>query len=92
MIVKILGVLDLLAAVLLVVLASGTHVGWYLLFVGAVIMLVKSVPFIFTGCLACFIDVAVALMFVLSIFFPLPIWVLVIGIVAAAQKGFLSMI
>lgn len=92
MIVKILGIVDLLAAVLLVVLAAGTPVGWYLLFVGAVIMLAKSVPFIFSGCIACFIDVIAAVMFVLSIFFSLPIWILVIGIVLVAQKGFLSMI
>lgn len=92
MIVKALGILDLLAAVLLVVLASGVDVGWYLLFVGAVVMLAKSLPFIFSGCPACFIDVIVAVMFVLSIFFSLPIWMLVIGIVAVAQKGFLSLI
>ena len=92
MIVKILGILDLLAALLLVLLAAHVGLGWYLLFVGAIVMLTKSVPFIFTGCVACFIDVVVALMLVLSIFFALPVWILVIGIIAIAQKGFFSML
>lgn len=92
MIVKIMGILDLLAAVLLVVLAAGTPVWWYLLFAATIIMLVKSVPFVFSGCFASFIDIGIAILFVLSIFFSLPIWILVIGIVAVAQKGFLSLI
>lgn len=92
MIVKLLGIFDLLAAVMLVMLAAHAGLGWYLLFVGAIIMLAKSLPFIFTGCIACLIDVGVAALFVLSIFFSLPIWLLAIGIFAAAQKGFFSLL
>jgi len=92
MIAKILGIFDLLAALLLVLIAAGTHVPSYFLIAGAVVLLVKSVPFIFGGCIACFIDVAGAVLLILSIFFTLPVWILVIGIVAVAQKGFLSLI
>lgn len=90
MIAKLLGILDLFAALLLTLMVLGMGLSHYLLFIGAIVLLAKSLPFAFSLCIGCFIDIFVAILLILSIFFSLPVWLLVIGAVIIAQKGFLS--
>jgi len=91
MLVKILGVLDLMAAFLIFVLSFGFHPPELLVTFFVVILLLKG-GFILTGSIASGFDLLGALVLFLSLYYSLPQIAFFIPGLLILQKGFLSFV
>ena len=91
MLIKILGVLDLLAAIVLFILSFGVNLPSQIIIFFAVILLAKG-AFILTKSVASAFDIAGAIVLILALFFVLPRPVFFIPGILILQKGFLSLI
>ncbi len=92
MLIKILGGFDLFVALVLFLLALEVNMPALLLIVMIVVLVVKSLPFIFTLDIGSIIDVIIALMLLFAIFFSVNALILVIAALAIGQKGVFSLL
>jgi len=92
MLVKILGVFDLFVAIILFLMALNTYIWGWLILLLVIILSVKSLPFLLTFCLASIIDIIVALVLFLSLFFGISPIIFLIAALAIAQKGVMSLL
>lgn len=86
---KILGGIDVISALLLILMSVGIKMPVFILVVFAVIMILKSGLGLFKD-IASWIDIFSALLFIISIFVPVFKILLVISAVLLFQKGILS--
>ena len=91
MIIKILGIFDLIGSVFLFILGWGFALPQFILTFFAIVFGIKSL-FIITKDIASFFDLFACIMFVLSIFFTLPSGLLLVAGFLILQKGFFSML
>lgn len=92
MITKLLGFIDLLAIAMLILIASGIKLP-VLIAITIALLLLKSLPFLFTGfCLACIIDIFTAIVLGIYNFFNPPFWLLFLALIAIGQKAFFSFV
>jgi len=87
--VKILGILDLLAAILLIGIASGVGIPTYVLIFISVCLLFKACVFIYD--IGGITDLGIAILIVLSIFLIIPSWILFIVAAFIGFKGMMSL-
>jgi len=85
--VKILGILDLLAAILLIGTASGVGIPTYVLIFISVCLFLKACISIKEGV----IDLMIASLIILSVFFVMPSYLLFIGVAFMGFKGVMSL-
>jgi len=85
--VKILGILDLLAAILLIGIASGVGIPTYVLIFISVCLFLKACISIKEGV----IDLMIASLIILSVFFVMPSYLLFIGVAFMGFKGVMSL-
>lgn len=91
MLLKVLGGLDVLAAVILGVVAFHVALPSMLIWAAVIILLAKSLPFIFMGDLASFIDLGCAVLLMLSMWITfLPAALFIMAGLLIAQKGVFS--
>lgn len=91
MILKALGTIDILIAILMVLVGFHVVMPSALIWTCIIILLVKSVPFIFTADLGSYIDIGCALLLLLSLWITfLPIALFILGALVIAQKGIFS--
>ena len=86
---KILGGIDVVCALLLLLMSIGVKMPAFILVVFAIIMILKSGLGLFKD-LASWFDMFAALLFIMSIFIPVFKILLVISAVLLFQKGILS--
>ena len=86
--VKILGFLDLFAAVILLSVVSLAKVPILVLIIVPILLFLKSLFSVFD--IGSLIDDFIAILIILSIFIHLPLWLLFAGAVLIGFKGFLS--
>jgi len=91
MIVKILGVLDLLAAFLIFALSFGIGIPHWIIIIFIIILLAKG-AFIFTGSIASVFDILAGVILIFGLFFALPQWIFFIPGILVLQKGILSLL
>jgi len=92
MIAKLLGLIDLFAIAMLLLIAFGIKIP-SLIAIAIVLLLLKSLPFLFTSfCLACLIDIFTAIVLGIYNFFSIPLWLLFLALIAIGQKAFFSFI
>ena len=90
MLVKILGGIDALAGLCLLSLAFGLNLPSDIFIVLAVLLILKGL-FVFTGAIVPGImDFLAATVLILSIYYTIPIFILVLSAFLLFQKGFLS--
>lgn len=90
MLAKILGIFDLLTALALFLTALKVAIPMQLVVVLMIILLVKSAPFITSFCIASLIDIVVAVVLLVNLFFSVPVLILLIAALAIFQKGAMS--
>ena len=86
---KILGGIDIICALLLLVMSIGVKMPAFILVVFAIIMILKSGLGLFKD-LASWFDMFAALLFIISIFVPVFKVLLAISAILLFQKGILS--
>ena len=91
MLVKILGVFDLLAAGLLFALSFSLSIPHSIIIFFIIILFAKG-AFILTKSIASAFDLFAAVILLLSLYFTIPKIVLIIAAILLLQKGFLSVI
>jgi hypothetical protein len=87
--VKFLGIIDILAAVLLLSFILGIEVPAFLLVIIPVALLLKASIYVFD--IGSLTDFGIAILILLSFFWVLPVWLLLIGAVLIAIKGLMSL-
>lgn len=87
--VKVLGVVDILAAVLLLSFAFGIEVPDVMLIVIPAFLLLKASIYIFD--IGSITDIGVVILIVLSFFIILPLWLLFLGAILIGIKGIMSL-
>ncbi len=90
--IKILGAIDILCALLLVLLALRVNVPWILVFIAGAYLLLKVLIFIFSFNLASAFDLFAACCLFMTMFFSLPVFLLFIAAALVGQKGIFSLI
>lgn len=90
MLVKILGIADLMATALLLGLAFGFPFPLDMLVFISVCLFLKALISIFD--IGGMIDMAVVILLLLSIFIKLPFWILLVAAVLIGQKGLMSLL
>lgn len=91
MLVKILGIFDFVAAILLFVLSFGLKIPTSIIIFFIVVLLMKG-AFVLTKSIASVMDIFAAIIFILAIYFTLPRLLLIIPAILLLQKGFFSII
>ncbi len=92
MIVKLLGVVDLLIALVLFLMALQVSVPFVLLLMVLVALAVKSLPFVLNFCIASLIDLCAGLIILVNMLFGMPAVILLIAAFAIGQKGVFSLL
>jgi len=92
MLVKALGILDLLIALVLFLMAFNVVIPFLLLIAMVVILAAKSVPFILNFDLASIIDVLVAILIGVNFFVNIPTFLFLVVALAVGQKGVFSLL
>ena len=92
MLIKVLGALDLLVAIVLFLLALSISIPIWLLIILVVALAVKSVPFVIKLDIASIIDVLVAIVLVFAIFSTGNALIFVLAALAIGQKGVFSLL
>jgi len=88
---KILGAIDIIITIVLFSMMIKVSIPFVLTIIIIIVLLAKSLPFIYNFDIGSIIDVIVAVVFLISIFLSLPIWILLIAAAAIGQKGFFSL-
>lgn len=91
MIVKLLGFIDFIVAIIILCLIFGLTIPSVILWVAAIIMFVKGI-FIFWGDIASGFDWLAGIILIVSIFYNVPVILLIIAGFLILQKGFFSII
>ena len=91
MLLKILGIFDVVVSIILLLLVFDVFISRSILTIFIIILAVKAIP-VFSLDIASFFDVYAILMFVLSIWFNVPAILLVIGFLLSFQKGVVSLL
>ena len=91
MLVKILGILDILAAFLIFALSFGLNIPHGIIIVFIVILLAKG-AFILTKSIASAFDILAGVILILALFFTLPQIIFFIPGILVLQKGILSLL
>ena len=86
---KVLGVIDIVSALLLLLMSIGLRLPAFILVIFAVLLILKSGMGLFKD-IASWFDMLGAIMFILSIFVPVFKILLVISAILLFQKGALS--
>jgi hypothetical protein len=93
MMVKVLGLIDAIAAFALLALLFSIKVPYAIQGALVLLLLLKSIPFMFEGlCIASIIDLAVAVMLLLSMLITMPPLLTFVGFLLIAQKAFFSFV
>lgn len=91
MLVKILGIVDIVFAIVLLLLSAHVDIPKAILVIGAVILFVKGIP-IFKLDIGSFFDIFAGVLLFLSTLFMLPGILLIIACFLLLQKGAFSML
>ncbi|MCU0642061.1 MAG: hypothetical protein MUF61_00590 [archaeon] len=89
MLVKVLGGIDLLSALVILSIIAGAHPYFQILLFCSGLLLLKGM-FIFTGDILSIFDILCSIFLILSIFFSLPAILLWLAALAMFAKGFVS--
>ena len=92
MFIKILGVLDIIIAFTIFLLAIQIELSNTILILVIIILAAKSLPFIHNLCLGSVIDFASSVILLLSFFITLSPLIFLIAAIAIGQKGVFSLI
>lgn len=87
---KILGIVDLIAALMLVAVAYHMEIPRNLLIAIVIILIIKALIFLIS--IGGLIDMAAAVLLILASFFTLPATALLIAAILIGQKGLFSML
>jgi len=87
---KILGIVDLIAALMLVAVAYRMEIPRNLLIAIVIILIIKALIFLIS--IGGLIDMAAAVLLILASFFTLPATALLIAAILIGQKGLFSML
>jgi hypothetical protein len=92
MIIKIMGIGDLLCAIILILLGLEIGLSWTIIFIAGAYLLLKVIIFIFSFNLASAIDLFACLCLLFSLLFTIPNIAFFIAAALVGQKGLFSLI
>ncbi|MFA6023146.1 MAG: hypothetical protein WC781_03590 [Candidatus Pacearchaeota archaeon] len=92
MIVKVLGALDIIIAILLLILCSRVPVPNEIIFIAMVILFIKGIPALINFDIGSFFDIYAGLILLISIFLTVPVIFLLLACFLLLQKGIFSML
>ncbi len=92
MIVKVLGIIDILAAVLFWLFAFFNIIPSTIVLILAIILLAKGLIFIISDHFASILDILSAILIFISLSFPMPKIITIIITIYLLQKGILSLL